>query len=84
VISIGTGDRPNAISEEMKAELGELANFDVTTGSSELGWGTKVIKGLDTPIYIVYFAEAPTKEELDQVDRSDELKAAMSSFGFSE
>jgi hypothetical protein len=82
VIAIGTGDRPNAVSEEMKAELGALAAFDVDTSSSELGWGTKVIRGLDTPIYIVYFAEATTPEELDQVDKSDELKQAMTEFGY--
>jgi hypothetical protein len=84
VISIGVGERPNAISEEMKAELGELAGFDVKTTSSDLGWGTKVIKGIDQPIYIVYFAEASSPEELDQVDRSDELKEAMAPFGFTD
>lgn len=82
VIAIGTGDRPNAVSEEMKAELGDLAGFDVDTSSSDLGWGTKVIRGLDSPVYIVYFAEAPTQEELAQVDRSDELKQAMTEFGY--
>jgi hypothetical protein len=84
VISIGAEDNPNRIDEDMKAALGELAGVDVNASGSALGWGTRTAKSPDDPVYLVYWAEAPTQEELAQLDRSGPLKAALAPYGFTD
>jgi len=84
VVTVGIGERPNAIDEQMKAELGRLAGVDVSATSAPSGWGTKVIRGQDSPVFLIYWAEAATREDLDALDRSQDLKDAMIPFGFHE
>lgn len=81
VVTVGIGDTPNAIDESLKAELGRLAGIDVDASSAASGWGTKLIRGQDSPVFVIYWAEAPSKEELDSLDRTHDLKDAMVPFG---
>jgi hypothetical protein len=84
LVAVGSVDRPNDIDESLKAELGSLAGVDVNATSAPSGWGTKVIRGQGSPVFILYWAEAGTKEDLEALDRSEALKSAMTPFGFSE
>jgi hypothetical protein len=84
VVTVGIGDTPNAIDESLKAELGRLAGVDVDATNAESGWGTKVIRGQNSPVFIIYWAEAATQEDLAAIDRSQDLKDAMVPFGFPE
>lgn len=81
VVTVGIGNTPNAIDESLKAELGRLAGIDVGATSAPSGWGTKLIRGADSPVFVVYWAEAPSQDELDSLDRSQDLKDAMVPFG---
>lgn len=81
VVTIGIGDSPNAIDKSLKAELGRLAGIDVDASSAASGWGTKLIRGQDSPVFVIYWAEAPSQEELESLDRTHDLKDAMVPFG---
>jgi hypothetical protein len=82
VVTVGIGDAPNTIDEALKARLGRLAGIDVDSTTAASGWGTKLIRGQGSPVFLIYWAEAPSKEELEGLDRSEDLKAAMVPFGF--
>jgi hypothetical protein len=81
LVTVGIGETPNAIDESLQAELGTLAGIDVEASSAASGWGTKLIRGSGSPVFVIYWAEAPTKEELESLDRSQNLKDAMVPFG---
>lgn len=84
LVTVGISDEPNAIDEPLKAELGRLVGVDVDATSAPSGWGTKVIRGQNSPVFIIYWAEAATQEDLGALDRSQDLKDAMIPFGFAE
>ena len=84
LVTVGIGDEPNAIDESLKVTLGKLVGVDVAATSASSGWGTRVIRGQDSPVFILYWAEAETKQALEAVDRSLDLKDAMIPFGFPE
>lgn len=81
VVTVGIGDEPNAVDEPLLAQLGRFAGIDVDSTRPASGWGTKVIRGRNSPVFIVYWAEAATKEDLAALDRSKVLNDAMVPFG---
>lgn len=82
VVAVGAGDTPNDIDDVLRARLAALAAIDMESASSELGWGSRVAKSALAPVYIIYLAEAGTRDELATVDRSEALKQALTPLGY--